>query len=208
MREHTALRDHVAAILAATSDPEEQRLLAAVAFRETRFDAASREVYFGRSYYESLLRAECLRRCASIRLRADRLACQRAFRPTSIGDAARLALATLRGHRAYCAGRIEREARRGTRFTVMRLGDARRRVAAHELLDPRTGGPIVIPAGVLDDGSVEGRWGLALARYHRGHAGTLEGCHMVHLAWVEVLDMLNVPPLSLPPTAHLLAPLP
>lgn len=208
MREHSALREHVTAILAATGDPEEARLLAVVAFRETRFDADSTEVYFGRSYYEHARRTAHMRRCARLHDRARWLACVRAYVPTPIGEAAQSALRILREHRAYCGARVERAARRGIAFTVMQAREARRRIAAHELLEPRPGGPIVIPAGTLDDGTIEGRWGLALSRYHRGHAGALSGCHMVHLAWVEVLDMMGVAPLDLPPTARLLGSLP
>lgn len=208
MREHSALRAHVAAILAATDDPEEQRLLAAVGFRETRFDADSAEVYFGRSYYEHARRLAYMSRCARLRDRDRRRACVAAYTQTPIGEAARRALALLRRHRMECVERVVRAARGGAPFEVLSASAARRRIERTGLLDSPAGGPVMIPAGTIDGGSVEGRWGLALSRYHRGYEGPLRGCHMVHLGWVEALDMLNPPPLALPPTARLLWPLP
>lgn len=177
-RESDGLQQYQAAIESVTDDPEEQRLLGTVGRTENYFHLGSRTPPFGltwESYHRQL-------RCR----RLDVLTRQERRLGGSTNPSAPNVVRTCR--------RISEEVSRTTcapPFTIgtgaayaLRSLRALRRTCAREV------------PGQPD--TIEGRWLLALGRYHHGTGGPHHGCWADPLAHRQIEWMSTTPPRRLP----------
>lgn len=104
-REPDALRRYQAAIEAATSDPEEQRLLGTVARTENYFHAASATPPFGLTWESELRRQRRLRQQRQRRA-TPRVCDVQECAPFTVETGAVFALRTLRALRRTCAREV------------------------------------------------------------------------------------------------------